>query len=151
MYLSLLLILISSLLFCFLLVVAVLCPFVISLPPVLTLSPLLLYFLLFLLSSSHVIFSGTPPPDSALPSLLSLSLSLFSSVSPEATLSHHSASFINTCTHAAQHTQLPHICPLFTHTCTCTHLPTAQKSPRMRGAQCVHTLTPAYCAGKCPL
>lgn len=69
MYRSLLLILISSLLFCFLLVVAVLCPFVISLPPVLTLSPLLLYFLLFLLSSSHVIFSGTPPPT--LPFLLS--------------------------------------------------------------------------------
>lgn len=95
----------------------------------------------------------THPPHSFSP-LLSLSLS--STVSPEASLSHHSSSFINTCTHTAQHAQLPHISVHCPHKHTYTHpraraLPTAHMSPRTQGAQCVHTLTPAYCAEKCPL
>lgn len=66
--------LISSLQFCFpFLSWLFWCLFVISVPVVLTLSPLLLFFLLFLLSSSHVFFSGTPP---LCPSLSPLSISL---------------------------------------------------------------------------
>lgn len=114
------------------------------------LPPLFLLSLFFYFSTPH---PPTHPPHSISP-LLSLSLS--STVSPEASLSHHSSSFINTCTHTAQHAQLPHISVHCPHKHTYTHpraraLPTAHMSPRTEGAQCVHTLTPAYCAEKCPL
>lgn len=110
--------------------------------------------LLFLLSLFFYFSTPSPTPPHSFSPLLSLSLS--STVSPEASLSHHSSSFINTCTHTAQHAQLPHISVHCPHKHTCTHpraraLPTAHTSPRTQGAQCVHTLTPAYCAEKCPL
>lgn len=119
-----------------------------------------LFFFLPCSSSSHSSSISQPPHPPTPPFLLSvsplLSLSLSSTVSPEASLSHHSSSFINTCTHTAQHTQLPHISVHCPHKHTYTHpraraLPTAHMSPRTQGAQCVHTLAPAYCAEKCPL
>lgn len=57
-------------------------------------------------ASSHSSSISQPP---VIPSLCLHSLSFSSSVSPEAILSHHSSSFINTCTHAAEHAQPPHI------------------------------------------
>lgn len=60
---------------------------------------LLLHLLLFSTSSAHSVFCSRPPSPRC--SSLPLSLSLSCTVSPEASLSHHSSSFINTCTHTA--------------------------------------------------
>lgn len=88
-----------------------LCLLLLSFPPSTALPPLTL--LLFLTPLT------TPTLHSFSPSLLSLSLS--STVSPEASLSHHSSSFINTCTHTAQHAQLPHIPVRCSHKHAYTH------------------------------
>lgn len=103
-----------------------------------------LTLLLFLNPLTH------PPPFLLSVSPL-LSLSLSSTVSPEASLSHHSSSFINTCTHTAQHAQLPHISVHCPHKHTYTHpraraLPTAHMSPEdARSPVCPHTHTRLLC------
>lgn len=68
------------------------------LSPCLTLPPLLHLHLLFL--SLHL-------PHHAIRPLRLCTLSLSRTDSPQAILSHHSSSFINTCTRTAQHAQLP--------------------------------------------
>lgn len=70
--------------------------------PCLTLPPLFLLSLLFYFSARHL-------PHHTIPPLRLCTLSLSSTVSPQAILSHHSSSFINTCTPTAQHAQLPRI------------------------------------------
>lgn len=84
---------------------------------------LLSFFSLHCSSSSHSTSISHPPspPPPSVPSLHLSSLSLSSTVSPEASLSHHSSSFINTCTHTAQHAQLPHIPVRCSHKHAYTH------------------------------
>lgn len=63
-----------------------------------------------LLPLTPLLFLSPPHlPHHAIPPHRLCTLSLSSTVSPQAILSHHSSSFINTCTHAAQHAQQPRI------------------------------------------
>lgn len=130
------------------------------LPLVLTPSSVAVFFFLPCSSSSHSSSISQPPhpppPHSFSPSLLSSlylspvlsALRRVSAITPLHLLipvliqpSTHSCltSLYTALTNIRTHTHVHAPCRL--HTCP----------PRTQGAQCVHTLTPAYCAEKCPL
>lgn len=122
-------------------------------------------FLFFLLTSSaHFVLCCRlffcfflPPPPLTLLFLLSISslylspvlsaLRRVSAITPFHLL-------ITVLIQPSTHSCLTSLYAALTNICTHTHTRVcrlAQMSPRMRGAQWVHTLTPAYCAEKCPL